>query len=201
MKCLIAASVIAAALALTACGGDDDAAGDSGSHPSTTTAATQAGQGDQFNEADVVFVQRMIVHHEQAVEMARIARDAARGAGAAVVDLAARVEAAQAPEIATMTDWLTAWGEPMDTSGHDMSTMPSMPGMMSAADMDSLGALSGADFDQQWLTMMVQHHEGAIDMAIAVHDDGSNPDVKVLAQEIVTAQQAEIDEMQTLLQG
>ena len=107
----------------------------------------------------------MIPHHEQAIEMAEIAQDPARQAGPEVLDLAARVKAAQDPEIATMTGWLTAWGQPveMDTSdGHDMS---SMTGMMSAEDMDAMATMTGPDFDDMWLTMMIEHHQGAIEMA------------------------------------
>jgi uncharacterized protein (DUF305 family) len=87
----------------------------------------------------------------------------------------------------------------MDTSGgHDMSEMA---GMMSAEDMDSLGAMAESEFDDMWLTMMVEHHEGAIKMATDIQAHGTNPDVKTLAEQIVTAQQAEVDEMRQLLDG
>jgi uncharacterized protein (DUF305 family) len=87
----------------------------------------------------------------------------------------------------------------MDTSdGHDMSEMT---GMMSAEEMDALGTTTGAAFDDMWLAMMVEHHEGAIEMATGIQDDGSNPDVTALAGEIVSAQQAEVEEMRQLLGG
>ena len=100
-----------------------------------------------------------------------------------------------------MTGWLTAAGEPvaMDTSdGHDMS---SMDGMMTADQMDEMAAMTGADFDQTWLEMMIAHHEGAISQSETVKADGSNADVLLLADQIITAQQAEIAEMQALLQN
>jgi uncharacterized protein (DUF305 family) len=100
-----------------------------------------------------------------------------------------------------MTGWLTAAGEPvaMDTSdGHDMS---SMEGMMTADQMDELAAMTGADFDQMWLEMMIAHHEGAISQSETVKADGSNADVLLLADQIIAAQQAEIAEMQALLQS
>ncbi len=100
-----------------------------------------------------------------------------------------------------MTGWLTAAGEPvtMDTSdGHDMS---SMEGMMTADQMDEMAAMTGAEFDQMWLEMMIAHHEGAISQSETVKADGSNADVLLLADQIITAQQAEIAEMQALLQS
>ena len=103
----------------------------------------------------------MIAHHEQAIEMAEIALDPNTGASAEVVDLATRIQAAQDPEVELMTGWLTAAGESvtMDTSdGHDMS---SMDGMMTADQMDAMAAMTGAEFDQMWLEMMIAHHEGA----------------------------------------
>ncbi len=87
----------------------------------------------------------------------------------------------------------------MDTSdGHDMS---SMEGMMTADQMDELAAMTGADFDQMWLEMMIAHHEGAISQSETVKADGSNADVLLLADQIITAQQAEITEMQALLES
>ena len=87
----------------------------------------------------------------------------------------------------------------MDTSeGHEMSTMD---GMMTAEQMDAMAAMTGTEFDQMWLEMMIAHHEGAISQSETVKAEGSNPDVLALADQIITAQQAEITEMQTLLQG
>ena len=82
------------------------------------------------------------------------------------------------------------------TAGHDMSAMT---GMMSAEDMDELATATGTEFDDMWLTMMVEHHEGAIEMATTIQDEGTNPDVKTLAGQVVAAQQAEVDEMRQLL--
>jgi uncharacterized protein (DUF305 family) len=206
-RALLVAPAIAAAITLAACGGDDD--DDTASATTTAVAPATAGGGTppasgaaaEFNDADVEFAQSMIAHHEQAIEMAEIAGDPTRDAGPEVVDLAARIEAAQDPEINTMTGWLTAWGQPvqMDTSGgHEMG---SMTGMMSAEDMDALAALTGSEFDETWLTMMVEHHEGAIEMATGVQAAGVNPDVASLAEQIIVAQQSEVDEMNGLLAG
>jgi uncharacterized protein (DUF305 family) len=196
----LAALPIAAILAVTlaACGSDESSSVD-------TEAAAEANDGAEdavaLNDADIEFAQGMIAHHEQAIEMAEIALDPDRTAGPEVSDLATRIQAAQEPEIDQMTAWLTAAGESitMDMSdGHDMS---SMEGMMSVEQMDALAVATGAEFDRMWLEMMIEHHEGAISQSETVQADGSNSDVLALAGAIISAQQAEIAEMQALLGG
>jgi uncharacterized protein (DUF305 family) len=196
----LAALPIAAILAVTiaACGSDESSTADT---VATTEATDGAASAVALNDADVEFAQGMIAHHEQAIEMAEIALDPNRTAGAEVSDLATRIQAAQEPEIDQMTAWLTAAGESitMDVSdGHDMS---SMEGMMSVEQMDALAVATGAEFDRMWLEMMIEHHEGAISQSETVQADGSNPDVLALAAAIISAQKAEIAEMQALLGG
>ena len=192
----------AIALALTAtlaaCGSDDSSSAEStpATEPLGGSAATV-----ELNASDIEFAQGMIAHHEQAIEMAEIALDPNIGASPEVIDLATRIKGAQDPEVELMTGWLTAAGEPvaMDASeGHDMS---SMDGMMTAEQMDAMSAMTGTEFDQMWLEMMIAHHEGAISQSETVKTNGSNADVLALADQIITAQQGEITEMQALLQG
>lgn len=180
----------AAALVLTGC--STDSAGTSTTSGATTSAAQSQAQ---FNDADIAFLNGMYPHHAQAVEMADLV--AGRTDNADVVALAAAIKAAQQPEMDRMATWLQQWGQPVpasDTSG--MHGMNHGDGMMSADQLDALTALSGAEFDRQWLTMMIEHHEGAIEMANAELADGENPDVKQMATDIVTAQQREIADMQ-----
>lgn len=191
-----------AVLALTACGSDDDAASPAASSsPSVASDASSSsgGASAEFNDADVIFAQSMIPHHEQAVEMADIALDPTVGAGPEVIDLATRIKAGQDPEIAQMTAWLQAWGKPVQMDMGEDHDMSSMEGMMSAEEMDSMGGKAGAEFDEMWMAMMIRHHEGAIAMAETVKASGSNPDVLVLADAVIAAQQGEIAEMQALL--
>lgn len=164
------------------------------STPSESSSSNPAGD---FNEADVTFATDMIPHHRQAVAMAELAGSRAKSPEVKV--LAKQIMEAQDPEIQTMSGWLTAWGEsvPDDMSGMDMST--SMPGMMSSDDMDALMNASGAEFDQIFLTMMIEHHNGAIEMAKTEQADGRYPDAVALAQQIESAQTAEISTMQDLL--
>jgi uncharacterized protein (DUF305 family) len=182
---------VVAALGFAACGGDD---------ATTDTSPPDAGSAE-FSEADVFFAQHMIPHHEQAIEMAEIALDPAIGANDAVRALAEEIEGAQDAEIDLMTQWLTSWGEPVEMDMTDDHSMESMQGMMTVEQMDELAAATSTEFDTLWLAMMIEHHRGAITMAQDVLAEGTNPDVAVLAGEIIAAQQAEIAEMETLLAG
>jgi uncharacterized protein (DUF305 family) len=198
-RATLAGATLTAALLLTACG-------DHGSMPGmehgggTTTAGSASPGAAAFNDADAMFAQMMIPHHQQAVQMAALADT--RAADPEVKTLAAQIKAAQDPEIQTMTGWLASWGRPAPAmSGMDMGGMShgSMPGMMSDADMTKLKAATGRDFDKQFCTMMIAHHQGAITMAQDEMKNGSNADAKALAQRTVTAQQAEIDTMNKIL--
>jgi uncharacterized protein (DUF305 family) len=192
---LLAPSLLAVALAVAGCGSN---AASKTAPTDAMTNATTAAKGT-FNGADVEFAQQMIPHHEQAVEMAQLALDAKAGANAKVRDLATRIKGAQDPEIKLMTGWLAAWGEPKTAAaGHNMSEAD---GMMSADVMAALAKATGTGFDRMWLTMMIEHHQGAIKMAQDEKTQGSNPDALALAGEIVAAQQAEIAEMSKLIAG
>lgn len=189
----VAGTALLAGLLLGACG-----SGDHSSMPGMAgaTSAAPAGTAAAFNDADAAFATHMIPHHQQAVEMAALADG--RAADAEVKKLAARIKAAQDPEITTMTGWLRAWGQPTSSAGMDMGH-DTMPGVMSDKDMKKLEAMSGKEFDKEFLTMMIRHHEGAIEMAKEETSGGSNPDAKALAQQISTSQQAEIDTMKQVL--
>ena len=176
--------VVLLALAAAGCGKDD---------PSIDTGAAAT----DHNGADVEFAQGMIPHHQQAVEMADMA--VARAADPAVKDLAATIKQAQGPEIITMRGWLDAWGEKAEGSGGHGADMEMSGGMMSDQEMGELEKASGAAFDRLFLTMMVRHHEGAIEMAKSELDEGTYPPAQTLASQITTSQAAEIDQMEGLL--
>jgi uncharacterized protein (DUF305 family) len=195
MKRALAGLVLAAALTVTGCSGNSGMT--YGASPTPTTGASVVAA---HNTADVMFAQMMVVHHQQAVDMAKLART--RAGSPKVKDLAAKIGAEQGPEIQKMTEWLRAWGGapmpmPSGALGHGMG-QGSVPGMMTAADMSRLEASRGAEFDRMFLTMMIRHHEGAVAMAKTELADGVNPDAKELAQSIVTTQTAEIAEMREL---
>lgn len=198
------ALALAAAGLLGACG--DDAASPAGSGSASGSAAAHATA--EAGAADVRFAQQMIPHHVQAVEMAAMVPDAS---SPELRDLAAAIEAAQQPEIDRMTALLEAWGEEVPGAGasggggggHEghggSGDAAGMDGMMSADDLEALGATTGPEFERTWLTMMIEHHQGAITMAEAELADGSDPDARALAQKIVDAQLAEITLMEQLL--
>jgi uncharacterized protein (DUF305 family) len=195
---LLAGAAVGAVLLLSACGDNSQPAGDGMGHGTMMPTAT-ATAGSTFNNADVAFAQQMIPHHQQAVRMAAMATGHA--GNARVKELAAKIKQAQQPEIDTMSQWLTAWGQPTAGMASSMPGMDhgSMPGMMSDADVSKLGKAGGAAFDTMFLTMMISHHQGAITMARQEVASGANPDATALAKKIITDQQAEITTMQGLL--
>ena len=187
----LAASALTVALVLAGC--------------STTTTTTMpsdmpgmdhgsSSDASQFNDPDIAFVTQMIPHHQQAVEMADILLGKT-GVDPRVVDLATQIKAAQGPEITTMTSWLKSWGQP---SPEPMDGM-AMDGMMSPDDMNALTNASGADSSKLFLQQMIQHHQGAIDMANEELSTGKNADALALAKTIADAQTAEIAKMNEIL--
>ena len=176
----------AATLLLAACGSS------SSDSNTNATAVENSASATGFNDADVMFAQMMIPHHEQAIEMSDMALDPSTQASKEVIDLATQIKAAQDPEIKQMKDLLTAWAQPL-TAAADVDHSTMMDGMLSLEDMDKLGALKGQEFDYFWAQSMIAHHEGAIEMAEVVLADGSNTEALALAKEIVSAQATEID--------
>ncbi|MEV4991885.1 DUF305 domain-containing protein [Streptomyces niveus] len=196
----VAGAITASALLLTACGGEEH----SGDHGGDKPAA------GAFNDADVAFAQGMIPHHEQAVEMSALADG--RASGAEIKTLAAEIEKAQDPEITTMRSWLKAWGEPESADGSE----PGMDhgsggshsaedgsggadGMMSDRDLAELTAAKGVDFDRKFAELMIKHHDGAIAMARDQRKNGESGKVKKLAADVIKAQTAEVEQLNTLL--
>ncbi|WP_308363511.1 DUF305 domain-containing protein [Streptomyces sp. ISL-86] len=159
-------------------------------------AVRAADRVDDHNQADVTFAQKMIPHHRQAIVMSQMART--HNASAEVKALATKIQEAQQPEIDTMTGWLKAWGEKVPQG---MGTMDDMRGMMDDPQMMKLNGTSGRAFDTMFLTMMIEHHEGAIDMAKTEQQQGSYGPAKDLATDIITTQTAEISQMRTMLKS
>jgi len=200
-RVLTAAAVVATAAAVAAgCSGGDDMANMPG-HGTPPSADQQQAPGQAaHNQADVTFTQGMIPHHQQAIEMSRMAAD--RAQSPEVKKLAEQIQAAQDPEIEKLTACLQSWGvgapsgmPGMDHGGHGGSG----GGMMSPEEMNQLGQSSGSEFDQAFLSMMIKHHEGAIEMARTELSAGQFPEAKQMAQQIIDTQQAEIDTMKQLL--
>ncbi|WP_030512460.1 DUF305 domain-containing protein [Microbispora rosea] len=200
----IPAALLSAGLLVSACGSTDTATGDMSATSSMSampaeSPAPATSPAADHNDRDIWFAQMMIPHHRQALEMAKLAED--RAGSSKVKELAKQIEAAQGPEIQTMTGWLESWG--VQAPGEDAMPMDhmdhGMPGMMSGEDMKKLEGLKGAAFDKAFLTMMIQHHEGAITMAKEEREAGVYEPARQMAGSIITSQSAEISTMKKLL--
>lgn len=197
------ASIVLAG-ALASCSDD---ASEAAPEPS---AVQTAPNGDVFNGADVQFATDMIPHHAQAIAM--VTMTDGRALDPDLARLATGIRENQAPEVETMVDWLTDWdqeipetsldhanaGHGMDGMSH-MDGMDGMPGMMSAEEMTGLAEASDAAFQDMWIEMMIAHHTGAIEMARAEQDSGEFAAAVALAESIESEQQAEIEELESLL--
>lgn len=214
---LSAGAVVAAALVAGCSNQSTDAAAKTSATSATSASASPQTSGAQdaaaHNDADVMFAQHMIPHHQQAVEMSDVLL-AKQGIDPRVSELATQIKGAQAPEIEQMQGWLKQWGNPpmpsmsqMPQQGHgDMGhanmghgDMPAMQGMVSEADMTALRNAQGAEAAKLYLTHMIAHHEGAITMAEDEIKDGQYAAAVEMAHAIVKTQQQEIDTMRQIL--
>lgn len=193
-----AAALLAAGVTLSAALSACSTATKTADH-SAHSSSVSAGESTAHNEDDVLFAQLMIPHHQQAVELADMVPE--RSTSPEVIGLAAKIAAAQQPEIDTMKAQLKQWGADPATMQHESGHAGlSMEGMVDDTTMLNLRGLKGTDFDILWLTSMIGHHQGAIEMAKVESEAGKSPEMMALARSIITAQQAEIDQMKKMLQ-
>lgn len=181
----------------TTAAGSTTSAGSAPASASAPMPAAPAAPAGPHQQADINFAQQMTVHHQGAIAMADLA--AARASSSQVKTLAAQIKAAQAPEITLMAGWLAAWLPATATA--TAGSTGAMPGMMSDAQMNQLTAATGAAFDQEFLRLMIEHHQGALTMAQTETAQGKNPDALALAQSITTSQTAQITQMKAMLAG
>lgn len=175
--------------------------------PSKQLPAASTGHVPALSPADVDFMQGMIMHHSQAVEMTSWIPSHTENQ--AVRTLGSRISRSQSDEMNFMKRWLALRGQPismampgmanMDMSG---SAMPPMPGMLTAAQMEALRQARGTEFDRLFLTGMSQHHNGALIMVKQLFDTpgaGQDADIFDFATDADNTQRAEIRIMQNLL--
>ena len=217
----LSAPLLALALtgALTACSADDPQAAPE-PEPSVSFTAERApvlvpgkpgespgvvapGEGGEVANAevhtdeDVAFVTDMVPHHAQALEMAELAPE--RAQDPRVRTLAERIAAGQGPEIEVMQAWLSERGLPAaDTDGGHGAHDAAMGGMATGEQMTRLLASEGEQFDRLFLTMMIRHHEGALEMADRL-GGGTHPLVMDMAKDVAATQSVEIARMQEVL--
>ncbi|BDX32344.1 hypothetical protein TUM20985_28910 [Mycobacterium antarcticum] len=146
------------------------------------------------NDADVAFLEQMIPHHAQAIEMSDVLV-ATPGADPQVVAQARSIRIRQASEIAMMRGWLTTWGVgAAAVQPHRMAQC----GMVSSADLAALNGAEDAAADRLYLELMIAHHAGAIAMARMEADAGASPFATDFARGIMSSQQREIDVMRSM---
>ena len=177
--------------------------GEPGEAAATATAVPELPESG-FNHSDVAFVQMMIPHHAQALEMARLAAKHAVDPG--VRRMAARVRAAQGPEIVMMSSWLAdrnldvpARDDDPREFDHGAHGHDPMTGMLTEQQLARLAAARGERFDRLFLRGMIAHHRGALEMATTAGSSGENVTVAELAGDIGATQLAEIARMEDLL--
>ena len=176
--------------------------------PSKTLPASTKPTLPQRSAADVAFMQGMIMHHSQAVEMTALI--ASHTQDKEVRSLGEKISRSQADEIGFMRRWLVARGEPvsiampgmedMDMSGNPIEPMP---GMLTPEQMEALQNAKGAEFDHLFLTGMIQHHQGALTMVKDLFDTpgaGQDADLFDFATDADNTQRAEIKIMQHMLE-
>jgi uncharacterized protein (DUF305 family) len=171
--------------------------------PPTTTAKLPP-----LSQAEVEFMQGMIMHHAQAVEMTALIPSHSNNKG--LRTLGARISRSQQDEIKLMKRWLAVRGEPLTLpmAGMEGMGMPHhaamlMPGMLTPEQMDELRKAKGSDFDRLFLTGMIQHHNGALTMVkdlFAKPGAGQDAEVFDFATDVDTGQRAEIRIMQSMLE-
>jgi len=166
---------------------------------SSDSAAAQA--RPQHSPVDVLFMQGMIVHHAQALEMAALAPGRAGSEDLRL--LATRIDVSQRDEIAMMQQWLTRRGAPVVAAEHHGDAAHgTMPGMASPEEVRRLAASRGAEFDRLFLELMIRHHEGALVMVaelFATNGAGQEPELFRFASDVDADQRMEIARMRRLL--
>jgi uncharacterized protein (DUF305 family) len=170
---------------LTACGSGEE-----------TGASTATQGGSQHNDADMTFVSGMVPHHQEAVEMAELVES--RTQRPELRALADTIITTQNQEISLMQGWQRAWGQEGESGGMDHGSEgggASMPGTMPKAHMDELTQLKNTAFDLAFVRMMIEHHQGAVEMAETELRDGANAEAKQLARKIIADQRKEIEMM------
>ncbi len=219
----IAVSAAVGLVVLSGCSGDDDPKngfegeiiqpGLPGEEAEVLDEAPEI-EPERANDADIEFVQMMIPHHAQALELASYAPDA--GGSEQIRILADRIEGAQRPEIVLMAGWLSDQGLDAPTKeqieggnipmgrhgghGGHSGDVHEMAGMASEEQVDELSKARGKDFDRLFLELMAIHHQGALEMVDVVLRDGSDQRINELATDIFADQTAEIDRMYQLLE-
>ena len=163
-----------------------------GMHHSDDMGMQSSDSSNTFTGADVMFLQMMIPHHQQAIDISNIALKTSKDSE--LLALAQTIITAQSAEITQMNAWLKQAGAETDM-GHSMD---GMGGMLDDSELSALSASTGKTFDLLWLNGMIGHHDGAIHMTTMIRD-ASNPEIKAFGEKVIADQSAQIDQMKAML--
>lgn len=149
--------------------------------------AVESSSGSDFNNADVMFMNMMIIHHDQAIEMAELAPN--RTDNGEILALSRNISESQRAENSQMAEWLEELGYQRPRNGHRMA------GMATEEEMEKLRESKGREFDLLFSELMIAHHRGGIRMAQTFIERGHNPELIEMEKNMVKTQQAEIERM------
>ncbi|MEV6493201.1 DUF305 domain-containing protein [Actinoplanes sp. NPDC051633] len=154
--------------------------------------------GDTFNDTDVMYLQMMIAHHEQGLEMVRIAEKSSRRGE--IKTLAEAVDVTQVDEIAMMENWLEGWSKPT-TVDHDPGMHTAHGGLPATGprEMATLRRTKGTGFDATFLNLFVAHQHNAVEMAAMEKSGGVNSEAKAFAERVRASRADQIKQMLNLL--
>jgi uncharacterized protein (DUF305 family) len=188
---LISTTLIGTALFAGACGTAPD-------EPETTSVAAAVRAGDQYNDTDVMYLQMTVVHHEQGLEMVRLAAKNARRAE--IRTLAEAIDVTQADEVELMKSWLEGWSKPA-TVDHAPSAHADHGGLPATGPqaMAALRGAKGADFETTFLNLFVAHQHNAVEMAAMEQKDGANAETRAFAERVKASRTDQIRQMLQLL--
>jgi len=179
----------AAVLSLSINRNDHDGMGRSNGHMGH---GSMGSQSSQYTGADIMFLQMMIPHHQQAIDISNLALKSSQDKE--LLALAKIIARDQAAEIVQMKAWLKAAGASEDM-GHEMHDMG---GMLSDTELSALNAATGKEFDILWLKGMTDHHDGAIHMTQMI-EDAKNAEIKAFGEKVIKDQSAQIAQMKEML--
>ncbi len=188
----IIALLAAAVVSLSLNGSDDPKSLNSGSSHSGSSHSGHGSTNENYTGADVMFLQMMIPHHQQAIDISNLAMENSQDSE--LLKLAQIISRDQAAEITQMKAWLVDAGASEDM-GHSMD---GMGGMLNSAELEALAAAKGVEFDRLWLKGMTEHHDGAIHMTQMI-EDAQNPEIKAFGSKVIADQSAQIAQMKEML--
>lgn len=148
---------------------------------------TESIESGEFNQNDVMFMNMMVVHHNQAIEMAELSEN--RTSNENILELSNNISEAQTRENKQMIEW-------MQELGYNPGNHHPMAGMASREEMQKLRESNGSEYNKLFAELMIEHHEGGIEMAQNFYNTGENSELREMQGKMIEVQQKEIEKMQ-----